>query len=64
MNSNIMDILGDQRVPEEIQVKLLTLVVKMQRAKTIPDCKQGLLYLIDLLTEVENWLAKEDASVN
>ncbi len=62
MNKEMFALIADEDVPEEFHVKLITMAVKMQRAKTIGDCKVALLAFVDLLTEVEDWAAKEKAA--
>lgn len=54
MNKEIIDLITDDRVPDELKMKMLLISFKMQACKTIGECKEVLLALVGLLTEVEN----------
>lgn len=61
MNKEILDIVDDDRVPDELKVKMIMMSLRMQKCKTIGEAKQVLIMLVDIFTEVEK-LTDDDAS--
>jgi hypothetical protein len=64
MNKAFLDLIDDNRTPDELKAKLVMLAIKMQKLTNVADMKAVLLLMIDVLTDVEKVQEQLNAKVN
>lgn len=49
----VMDLVSDDRISDELKSRIILAALKVQKAKTIAQAKEGLQMIIGVLDEIE-----------
>ncbi len=53
MNENFINLINDDRTPDELKAKLVLLSIKIQKCTTISGMKELFLLMVEVLEDVE-----------